>query len=47
MLDFLVWCSATVIAWPILSLVIIIPIILFRLIKYGFMLMGFVSPEDC
>lgn len=47
MFDFLTSCAMTVIAWPILALIIVIPILLFRFFKYGLMLMGLVSPEDC
>lgn len=44
---FLTTCALIVMALPILSLVVIVPILLWRAIKFVFMLGGFVSPEDC
>ncbi len=47
MLEILMYCALIVVAWPLLSLVFIIPIMIFRAIKFGLMLIGLVSPEDC
>jgi hypothetical protein len=47
MIDFLYVCALIVMALPMISLVVIIPILLWRALKFFLMLRGFVSPEDC